>query len=331
MKIEVAILGATGTVGQKMIAMIDKFYPNISITEIAAGPNSFGKEYVEATHWREKTEMPNFIKKMKLKNCTEVTAPYILSALPSDMADTVEPHLANLGKIVISNASSFRMTKDIPLLIPEINGEHLKLIKNQKSSGKIITNPNCSTVFLAMGLAPLKQLGILKHVSVTTLQALSGAGYPGVSSLDATANIVPHIGGEEDKIENEVKKILGTPETYDNYPVTVHVHRVPIHHGHTVAIHALFENDVRVADAEKIYQDLEIKYPKAFKYHTAKDRPQPYYDLEDFDMRTHIGRLKQGGDSKTIGLIALGHNLVRGAAGAAIENLVYYLENGNIK
>ncbi|MBP9674828.1 MAG: aspartate-semialdehyde dehydrogenase, partial [Bacteriovoracaceae bacterium] len=228
----VAILGATGTVGQKMIALLEND-PHFYVAEVAASEKSFGKKFSDIVRWREKTLMPKSVGDLTLKDLKEVESNLVVSALPAEIALEIEPFLAEKGKLVFSNASAFRMHEKTPLLIPDINISHLELLKEQKTSGKIITNPNCSTVFLAMGLHPLLKLGNVQHVSVVTLQALSGAGYPGVASLDALNNIVPNIGGEEKKITEEVKKILGTTTTPANFTVTTHVHRVPIHHGHT--------------------------------------------------------------------------------------------------
>lgn len=326
MKTPIAILGATGVVGQKMIAMLASS-KQFEIAELVASPQNAGKKYADACTWREFSPLPLQQASMVLKNPSDVTSTFVLSALPTDLAAEVEPMLASKGHWVISNASTFRMHREVPLIIPEINPHHLRLIERQSTSGKIITNPNCSTVFLTMGLHPLRELGEIESVSVVTLQALSGAGYPGVSGLDAVGNIIPFINNEEDKIENESQKILGDLDLPANFGATVHVHRVPVLHGHTVAMHVTFKNEVNVADATATFARLEKELPHAYKLHTLNDRPQPARDLGDFDNRTHIGRLKQGHNNKTIGLIALGHNLVRGAAGAAIANLQLVIQN----
>lgn len=328
MKTAIAILGATGVVGQKMIAMLGQF-PEFEIAELVASPQNAGKKYSDACTWREFSPLPPQYSNMVLKNPIEITSTFVLSALPSDLAAEIEPMLAAKGHWVISNASTFRMHREVPLIIPEINPHHLRLIERQTTPGKIITNPNCSTVFLTMGLHPLRELGDIESVSVVTLQALSGAGYPGVSALDALGNIIPFINQEEDKIENESQKILGDLDLPASFGATVHVHRVPVLHGHTVAMHVSFKQDVRVEQAYTTFARLEKQLPEAYKLHTQNDRPQPARDLSDFDNRTHIGRLKQGHNNKTIGLIAMGHNLVRGAAGAAIANLQLVIQNFN--
>ncbi|MBT3982193.1 MAG: aspartate-semialdehyde dehydrogenase [Bacteriovoracaceae bacterium] len=316
----VAILAATGTVGQKLIAMVER-HPDFYVGEIAASPKNAGKIYRDACTWREKSSLPENVGKMVLKNCLDVESPFVLSALPGDMAGEVEPALAEKGIHVISNASAMRMEANVPLMIPEINGDHISLVDSQSTKGKIITNPNCATVFLSMGLAPLMSLGKITHVSVVTLQAISGAGYPGIPSMDIMGNIIPFIGGEEDKINQEALKILGSAGKDADFSITTHVHRVPVIHGHTVAMHVSFDQDVKVDDALSVLNNWEERFPKAFKIYTEEDRPQPAKDLTEFDQFAHIGRIKQGGRKNIIGLISMGHNLVRGAAGAAIANL----------
>lgn len=319
-KIEIALLGATGTVGQKVLKMLES-HPFITVKELVASERSAGKEYEQACEWREAGEIPANIKGMKLLNYTEVTCKYAISSLPADIAKVAEMHLATNGTHVVSNASSYRRDPVVPLIIPEINGDHIELTKKQETEGKIITNPNCSTVFLALGLKPLLELGNIKNISVVTLQALSGAGYPGVPSMDVIGNTVPNIGGEEEKIEWEANKILGT-----KLNITAHVNRVPVSHGHTVCIHAFYENDVDVEKVIEKFKSLEDKMPELYKLHTNEFRPQPLKDVTNFDQRAHIGRIKQGGDKSIVGLISLGHNLVRGAAGAAILNLEHLVK-----
>jgi aspartate-semialdehyde dehydrogenase len=320
-KIGVAVLGATGTVGQKMICMLEN-HPLFEVAELAASEASDGKIYGDLVLWREADALPARIAKLPMKNLKDVTALYAISGLPADTAKEIEPFLANRGTHVVSNASAFRMEKNVPLLIPEINAAHLSLLNDQKTKGKIITNPNCSTVFLVMALAPLMELGTIEHVSVVTLQAISGAGYPGVSSMDILGNIIPFIGQEEEKIETEAKKILGTAQQWnENFSVTCHVHRVPVMHGHTVATHVMFKEKIKPEQVHQVYQKWNQKYPELFKVHTSKDRPQPLKDITNYDQRCHIGRIKQGDRDNIIGLVSQGHNLVRGAAGAALLNL----------
>ncbi len=320
MKTPVAILGATGTVGQKMIKMLEN-HPSFMIAELAASPRSEGKVYGDHVQWREQGQIPADTANLTLKSLKEITSPFALSALPSDSAKEIEPFLASKGIHIISNASTFRMDKNTPLVIPEINAEHFKMVKNQKTPGKIITNPNCATVFATLGIAPLIELGKINHISIVTLQAISGAGYPGVPSIDILGNIVPNIGGEEEKIETEAQKILGTLDKPAEFDITAHVHRVPVAHGHSVCLHIQFENNVSVDQVKASFKKWQEKFPGLYEIYSDEFSPQPLRDLTPTDQRAHIGRIKQGSRSNIIGLISLGHNLVRGAAGAAILNL----------
>ena len=329
-KISVALLGATGPVGQKVITLLAD-HPRFTLTEVAASEGSVGHLYGERVQWKNEIELPAEIAKLKIKPLLDIAAEYVISALPADIAQTVEPELAARGHIVCSNASAFRMDPKVPLLIPEVNLAHLSLLSQQSTRGKILTNPNCSTVFLVGALAPLQSLGEFEHVSVVTMQALSGAGYPGVSSFDLLGNLIPHIGGEEEKIRLETKKILGTAEKPRDFGITVHVHRVPVLHGHTVAAHVRFKVPpsgvpVSAEAVFKQFQDTEKTQPQFIKLHSAPDRPQPLRDLNPHDMRIHVGRVKQG-ECGVIGFISMGHNLVRGAAGAAIAILDAYVDS----
>lgn len=319
-RIPVALLGATGTVGQKFIKLLED-HPVFEITELVASERSAGKTYGEATIWREEGHLPARLNDMVLKTPDDVTTPYAVSSLPSEIALVVEKQLCERGIHVVSNASSYRMATEVPLLIPELNPAHMELVEKQPTKGKLITNPNCATVFLALGLAPLRSLGTIKHVSVVTLQAVSGAGYPGVPSLDVMGNIIPFIGSEEDKIETEVKKIFGGPTEAAPFAVTAHVNRVPVAHGHTIAMHVFFEEDVDVVDARAMIDKAIEENPELYVYYDDDFRPQPQKDITPFDQRAHLGRLKQGSEKNVIGLVSMGHNLVRGAAGAALLNL----------
>jgi aspartate-semialdehyde dehydrogenase len=325
-KFNVAILGATGTVGQKAISMLSQ-HPFLEITEIAASEGNKDKRFGDVVNWRDESELPANIANMILKSPKDITAPYAISALPSESALEIEPYLANKGIHIFSNASTFRMDEKTPLLIPEINPDHIKLIEAQTTKGKIVTNPNCSTVMLACALKPLLKLGKLKHVSVVTLQAASGAGYPGVPSLDLIGNTIPFIGNEEDKIESESLKILGELQGHKiqgaKFDVTCHVNRVPVADGHSVILHAYYETPVSPDEVRKSFLHQE----NLFKVYTEDNRPQPKRDLTAYDMRIHIGRIKQGATPNVIGLLSLGHNLVRGAAGAAIINLEHFLKH----
>ncbi|MBC7396627.1 MAG: aspartate-semialdehyde dehydrogenase [Bdellovibrionales bacterium] len=325
-KLAVAVLGATGPVGQKAITLLEN-HPLFELAEVAASEESAGLVYGERVQWKNEVDLPARVAAMTIKSLLDVQSKYIISALPTGIAQEIEPALAARGHIVCSNASAFRMDSRVPLMIPEVNSAHLSLLKDQPWSGKILTNPNCSTVFLAGALAPLRELGEFEHINVVTLQALSGAGYPGVSSFDLLGNVIPHIGGEEDKIRLETKRILGTAQEPLQVGITVHVHRVPVLHGHTVAVHVHFKNAISFEQVLKLFQRVENEHQNFIKVHTAQDRPQPLRDLSPHDMRIHIGRIKQGDHPNVVGFISLGHNLVRGAAGAAIAILEAYLKS----
>ncbi len=318
-KQSVAILGATGVVGQKFIRLLEN-HPRFEITQLVASEKSTGQTYGEIVNWHEDSDLPKNIAAMKLKSIDEVNTKFALSSLPSETALIWEMDLAKKGIHVVSNACAYRMHKDVPLLIPEINGDHISLVDSQKTKGKIVTNPNCSTVFLVGGVYPLLSLGEIDHISAVTLQAISGAGYPGVSSLDILGDTIPYIKEEEEKIETETKKILGTSTTPANFFVTAHVNRIPVKHGHSAVTHVFFKNKVDIKQVIEKFSQLEKEFPQLYKIHNNPTHPRPS-DLTSTDLRIHVGRFKQGDNDKTVGLVALGHNLVRGAAGVAILNL----------
>lgn len=325
MPISVAILGATGVVGQKAIALLSR-NPRFNIIELAASEQRTGQVFGEVCDWREPLiPLPEAVASMKISSMQSLQSNYIISCLPSEIAEIEEPKLAEQGKMIFSNASTFRMHREVPLLVPEINEAHLSLLNDQKSSGKIITNPNCSAVGITLALAPLMELGEIEHVSIVTLQSISGAGYPGVPSLDIIGNTIPHIAGEAEKITEETKRILGSAENPANFALTTHVHRVPVMYGHTVTLHVTFKNSIHPAQATESYKAWNDKYPELFVLHNKDARPQSTKDLRLDDMRVHIGNLRQGDKQNILGLVCLTHNLVRGAAGAVIANMESYL------
>jgi aspartate-semialdehyde dehydrogenase len=233
-RIPVAILGATGAVGQRMVSLLHG-HPSLRLAEVAASERSEGKTYLAATRWILPGDVPEEARGLVVKSVEdELESRLVLSALDAKVADTVEPLQAARGRLVVSNTKSFRMRSDVPLLIPEVNADHLALLDRQEwaaAGGGIVTNPNCVVVGLAMALAPLHRAFGVEAVCVTTLQALSGAGYPGVPSLDALGNVIPFIDGEEEKIETEPGKILGTLGSAgvvaDDFPISVSVNRSP--------------------------------------------------------------------------------------------------------
>ncbi len=325
MKIPVAILGATGVVGQKAIALLSQ-KTKFEIIELVASDAKIGKIFKDVCDWREPlTPLPDAVSKIKLSDPKQLKAKYIISCLPTDIANILEPALAKQGKFIFSNASSFRMEKNVPLLIPEINTDHLNLIKNQITEGKIITNPNCSAVGVCLAIAPLMNLEAIEHISIVTMQSLSGAGYPGVSSLDILSNTIPHIPDEANKLTEETKKILGEIVKPADFDITTHVHRVPVFYGHSITLHIMFKDNVKIDDVKLAYKEWNMNKSNIFVLHDKLGRPQSIRDLTHDDMRVHIGHIFQGDKKNMIGLVSLTHNLVRGAAGAAITNMETFI------
>ncbi len=325
MPINIAILGATGIVAQKVIALLQNSN-HFSITELVASEQYIGKKYIEVCEWREPlVSLPEYIGKMKFKSVNTVESEFIVSCLPLNVAKDMEQKLSSAGKIVFSNASTFRMHKNVPLLIPEINFSHLSLLEKQNTSGKIITNPNCAAVGASLILAPLMPLSKIEHVNVVTLQSTSGAGYPGVPSFDLIGNIIPHIADEANKITEETKKILGKVDNYASFVITTNVFRVPVLYGHFVTLYVKFERNIEIEKVIKEYNNWNSRFGNLFVLHKQKDRPQPVRDLTHDDMRIHIGNLKYSDQSNILSLVTLSHNLVRGAAGAVIANMDAYL------
>jgi aspartate-semialdehyde dehydrogenase len=333
--IEVGILGATGMVGQQFVALLAR-HPWFKVTWLGASQRSEGKAYRDAAAWRLSAPLPDEVARLGVDAATPGRAPkLVFSGLDSSVAGEIEGAFAEAGHFIVSNSKNYRMEADVPLLIPEINAEHLGLVPSQASrgwKGRIITNPNCSTVVLSMALAPLCQFG-LKTVMITTLQAISGAGYPGVPSWDILGNVIPFIDGEEGKIETETKKILGcyVKERIEVHPVTVSASttRVPVQDGHTESIAVGFENRPpaeAIIDALSSFtgkpQKLELPTapPQPVVYLQERNRPQPTLDVNrGGGMTVSVGRLRPCAvlDYK---FVALGHNTIRGAAGAAILN-----------
>jgi aspartate-semialdehyde dehydrogenase len=335
-RIPVGILGATGMVGQHFVKFLQN-HPWFEITWMGASDRSAGKPYCEATSWRLDGAMPTGVRSLEVRECKPVNAPrLVFSAMDASVATDIEREFAKAGHVVVSNSRNHRMEPDVPLLIPEVNPDHLKIIPHQQRlrgwKGQIATNPNCSTIVLAMALAPLKQFGITRVIAIT-MQAISGAGYPGVASMDINANVVPFIGGEEEKMQQETQKILGEFAGDSLKPhaakVSAHCNRVPVVDGHTVATSVEFE---RKPSQEDIIQALvnyrsvpqERKLPSAppqpLIYMEESDRPQPRRDVErERGMAVFVGRLRPCPvlDYK---FVALGHNTIRGAAGAAVLN-----------
>ena len=332
--IEVGILGATGVVGQQFVSRLAR-HPWFRVTWLAASERSEGRKYSAAAPWRLAAPMPEAASGMTVDVCVPGRGPKVVfSALDATVAGDVESAFAAAGHIVVSNARNYRMDPLVPLLIPEINADHLSLLPEQRRSrgwtGAIVTNPNCSTVVLAMALAPLRLFDI-QRVVVTTMQAVSGAGYPGVPSLDILGNVVPFIGGEEDKLETETLKILGSDggRVPLEARVSAHTNRVPVIDGHTMTISVDLGGRPPIADVIAAMRQFhgrpqELKLPTApaqpVIVRTEDNRPQPRLDADLGDgMTVSVGRVREC-PVFTHKFVALGHNTVRGAAGAAILN-----------
>jgi aspartate-semialdehyde dehydrogenase len=334
--IEVGVLGATGMVGQQFIALLAK-HPWFKVTWLGASQRSEGKAYRDAAAWRLPTAAPDDVSKLTVEQAAPGRAPkLVFSGLDSSVAGEIEGAFAQAGHLIVSNSRNYRMDATVPLMIPEVNADHLKLLDGQQSArgwkGRIVTNPNCSTVVLSMALAPLRQFG-LKTAMITTLQAISGAGYPGVASWDILGNVIPFIDGEEEKIQSETQKILGclTDGRVQPHPIVVSASttRVPVHDGHTESVSVKLDQPVAHDDIVAAFNGFrgrpqELQLPSApaqpVVYLTERNRPQPSLDVHrDGGMTVSVGRLRPCPvlDYK---FIALGHNTIRGAAGVAILN-----------
>ena len=334
-RIEVGILGATGMVGQHFIKFLQG-HPWFDLVWLGASDRSAGKKYRDAMTWHLGV-VPDTVADIAVEDSKPGNAPRLLfSAMDASVATDIERAFAQAGHVVVSNSRNHRMERDVPLLVPEINPDHLKLVPGQQRirawKGQIVTNPNCSTIVLTMGLAPLKQFGITKIVA-TTLQAISGAGYPGVASMDIMGNVVPYIGMEEEKMEQETQKILGEfrGDHIDPLPakMSAHCNRVPVVDGHTVTVSVELSGKPPEADLRHAIEtfravpqerDLPSAPKKPVIYMPENNRPQPRKDAErERGMAAFVGRLRPCPvlDYK---FVALGHNTIRGAAGAAVLN-----------
>ena len=331
------MLGATGMVGQTFVRLLAD-HPWFQLTTVAASERSAGKSYGEATRWLE-GEMPAAVRDLIVQPCDPIliTESVVFSALDSGPAFELEPAFAQRGAVVLSNAKSYRMASDVPLLIPEINPAHIALLDVQRAqrgwSGAIVTNANCATIVLVLALAPLHAAFGARQLFVATMQAVSGAGYPGVSALDILGNVVPYIGDEESKLESEGQKILGTFTDGAIVPapfvVSAHTNRVPVDYGHTVCVSVGFETPVspgmaldvlRAWRGDEAAHGLPSSPALPLVVHSAPDRPQPRRDVHrDGGMSVHVGRVRSD-PQLHLRLVAMGHNVIRGAAGASIQN-----------
>ncbi|ELZ67121.1 aspartate-semialdehyde dehydrogenase [Haloferax sp. Atlit-10N] len=334
MAVRVGILGATGAVGQRFIQLLED-HPTFELAALTASESSAGKRYDEAAKWRVNTPIPDDVAAMEVGSTDPADVPddidLLFSSLPSSVAAEVEPEFLEAGYVVSSNSSNDRMAPDVPLTIPEINPEHLDLIEVQRDErgwdGALVKNPNCSTITMVPTLAALDQFG-LERVDVTTLQAVSGAGYDGVTSMEIIDNAIPHIGGEEEKMETESRKLLGS---FDGAEVALHgaevnasCNRIPTLDGHLESVFADLADDASpedVAAAMREYPGVDLPSAPEQLIHVFEDnfRPQPRLDRERGDgMQISAGGIQA--TERGVKYNCLAHNTIRGAAGASVLN-----------
>jgi aspartate-semialdehyde dehydrogenase len=337
-KRKVAVLGATGAVGQMFVRMLAD-HPWFDLTCVAASERSAGRPYAEAARWLGDDPIPGHVAGMTVMACApdHVDAELVFSALDSSAAGTAEPAFAAAGMYVLSNAKNYRMEPDVPLVIAEVNASHLDVLEAQRRkrgwTGGIVTNGNCATITAALALAPIHERFGIARVIATTMQAVSGAGYPGVPSLDILGNVIPFINDEEPKIEMELQKFLGVVDggiiRSADFGVSAHANRVPVEHGHTICMSVELKTKAtaeRVAEAIEDWRGdprargLPSSPERPIHLSREADRPQPRRDVDmGKGMTVVVGRVRQD-PVFDVKLIALGHNIVRGAAGASVLN-----------
>jgi aspartate-semialdehyde dehydrogenase len=346
-KIPVAILGATGTVGQKFVRLLAD-HPWFEIAAVAASASSAGRRYAEAARWREPITLPAHVGNMIVRECVSpLPARIVFSALDAEVAGPIEQEFAQAGAYVVTNTRTHRMEPDVPLMIPEANADHLSMIDRQQKErgwkGAILANPNCSTAALAMALLPLHRGFEIDRLFVSTMQAVSGAGYPGVPSLDIVGNVIPHIAGEEEKIERESRKIFGRLSNGVVHPaefaVSAHTNRVPVVDGHMMTVSVGFTR--RVAPQQVLAALREFRPPPCvadlpsspalpIEVDDRPDRPQPRLDLDrGHGMAVTVGRVRAC-PLLDIRMVVLGHNTVRGAAGQAVQIAELLVAEGRV-
>jgi aspartate-semialdehyde dehydrogenase len=345
-RIPVAVLGATGAVGQTFIRLLAD-HPWFELAELAASERSAGKPYREAARWVGASGMPERVRDMQVRTCDprEISAPLVFSALDAAVAGDVELAFARAGRLVLSNAKNFRMEDDVPLVIPEVNANHLKLLDVQRANrgfaGGIVTNANCAAIMAVMALAPLHEAFGIRRLFIATMQAVSGAGYPGVPSLDILGNVIPYISGEEAKIETEIQKMLGRLEGSRVAPapivISAHANRVAVENGHTVNLSVDFDRRVSASDAaeaicawrgEDAARGLPSSPDRPLAFTELPDRPQPRRDVDaGAGMTVTVGRVRED-PLFAVKLVAMGHNTIRGAAGASVLNAELLVATG---
>ncbi len=344
-RIPIAVLGATGAVGQTFIRLL-RDHPWFRVAEVAASERSAGRRYADATHWLE-GEMPADVAALTVTPCRpdSVSSSIVFSALDSGVAGEVEIAFARAGRFVCSNAKNHRMLSDVPLLIPEINAQHLAVIDAQRKhrgwTGALVTNANCSSTVAALALAPLHEAFGITSMFIATMQAVSGAGYPGVPSLDIMGNVIPYIADEEPKIEAEIGKLLGVVNgnaiESASFRVTAHANRVPVEHGHTTCMSIGLSSPAtpeQVSDAIMAWtgreeaMDLPSRPHRPIVVTTEPDHPQPRRDvMRGNGMTVTVGRIRRD-ELLDVRMVAMGSNTIRGAAGGAIMNAELLVTQG---
>ena len=346
-KIPVAVLGATGTVGQKFIRLLAD-HPWFELTALAASSASAGRRYGEVARWREPVGLPESIAAIVVRECAPpLGARIVFSALDAEVAGPIEQEFARAGAHVVTNTRTHRMEADVPLLIPEANADHLALIDRQGRErgwkGAILANPNCSTAALVLALAPLHRAFQVERLFVSTMQAVSGAGYPGVPSLDILGNVIPHIGGEEEKIERESRKVLGVLSNGlvepAQFAVSAHTNRVAVVDGHMMTVSVGFRRRVTPEEAVTVLREfrgpptvagLPSSPTSPVEVDDRADRPQPRLDLDrGRGMAVTVGRVRPC-PILDLRLVVLGHNTVRGAAGQAVQIAELLVAEGRV-
>lgn len=345
----VAVLGATGAVGQSFVKLLHG-HPWFDLVAVAASERSVGRPYVEAAKWLSSDAMPDEIARMTVLPCDpkKVDAELVFSALDSSVAGEAEAAFAKAGRFVLSNAKNYRMDPDVPLVIAEVNPDHLDILESQQKrrgwTGGIITNGNCVAIVGALPLAPIQQKFGISKVFASTMQAVSGAGYPGVPSLDILGNVIPLIKDEEPKIETELQKFLGTPKdgVIESAPfkVSSHANRVPVEHGHTICMSIEL---VKKASPEEVSaaiaawtgapeaRGLPSAPARPVQLATSPDRPQPRLDASAGDgMTVTVGRIRPD-TIFDLRMVVSGHNIVRGAAGASVLNAELLVKRGMLR
>jgi aspartate-semialdehyde dehydrogenase len=343
-----AVLGATGAVGQAFVRLLVD-HPWFELVEVAASERSAGKPYADSARWIGDSPMPADVAKLTVAPCDprKVSAPIVFSALDSSVAGEVEAAFAKAGRTVLSNARNYRMEPDVPLVIAEVNPDHLDVLESQrrarKWSGGIVTNGNCAAIAAALALAPIEQTFGIRRVFVMTMQAVSGAGYPGVPSLDILGNVIPLIRDEEPKIEAEIRKFLGSRGNGSirdaDIGVSAHANRVAVEHGHTVCMSVELEKKVDAAEVERAIAGwrgapeacgLPSSPERPVSLAPQDDRPQPRRDVDaGRGMTVTIGRVRKD-PLLDVKFVALGHNIIRGAAGASVLNAELMAATGRL-